>query len=183
MGRNGINDIDTTENSVDVEIENEIQGPLFDKSVETFFRCLKEVEEELYTNCIELLRISFILQLYQVKGLYQVTNKAFEIFMSMTHRTIPNGSRIVLKNIHEAKSIVKYLELQYNRIDSYHTGCILYLNQYENAKFCSTCGISKWLFDDAKKRRCIPAKYLGQFPLIPYLKRLLLCPKVFENMS
>lgn len=142
MGRHQIDPvIDRIENLVpiakpnDVELEGEIEESLFDQCDDTFFKRLKEGEEELYDGCTEFMKLSFMLELYQIKCLNQWTNTlVFEMFLSFLHRAIP-------KNMYERKLVVKYFGLKYDKIDACYNHCILCHNEFRNVDSCPTCGI------------------------------------------
>jgi len=149
----------------------------------TFVNRLKDAEQELWPGCTEFTKLSFILELYQCKCINQWSNKSFEMLLSILRRSHPNGTQTIPKNMYEAKSVVRDLGLQYDKIDACRNDCILYRKKYEDRESCPTCGVSRWLNEDVEKHKRVPAKILRHFPLIPRLKRLFLCRDISEGMK
>jgi len=158
-------------------------SPVFDQYDDSFVQRLKDAEEQLWPGCTEFSKLSFILELYQLKCLSQWSNKSFEMLLSILRRSHPNGKQSIPKTMYEAKTVVRDLGLRYDKIDCCRNDCILYRNEHEKKDSCPTCGTSRWLVEDVEKRRRVSAKCLRHFPLIPRLKRLFLCRKISEEMS
>jgi len=106
---------------------------------DSFLRRLKEGEEQLYPGCTEFSKLSFILELYQLKCDNHWSDKSFQKLLSIMRRAIPNGESTIPKTMYHAKSVVRDLGLNYTKIDACRNDCILYRNEYADVETCPNC--------------------------------------------
>ena len=150
-----------------------------------FFRLLKDAEQKLYPNCEGFSKLSFIVELYQLKCLNGWSDTSLDSLFKLLKNVLPRGN-IVPESIYEARKVIQGLGLNYVKIDACINDCILYRNDYAKAKQCPVCGESRWKFglDDgnievnssSSKRNKIPCKILRYFPLKSRLQKLFMSP-------
>lgn len=91
-----------------------------------------------------------------------------------------------------AKSIIKDLGLDYQKIHACPNHCMLYWGENEDKNSCITCGESRWVVvekkgtigDDntGKTIHKLPANVMRYFPLRPTLQRLFMCKEYSQLM-
>lgn len=90
----------------------------------------------------------------------------------------------------KAKSLVKDLVLDYEKIDACPSDCTLFRNDHKDDEYCHVCGSSRYIkypevdseLEASKKCYRVPAKILRHFLLIPRLKRLFMCSKIADTL-
>jgi hypothetical protein len=152
---------------------------------------LKDVEQKLYSNCEGFSKLSFIVELYQLKCLNGWSDTSLDSLLKLLKNVLPKGN-IVPESIYEARKVIRGLGLNYVKIDTCINDCILYRNEYAKEKQCPVCGESRWKFgaDDgnievnssSSKRNKIPCKILRYFPLKSKLQRLFMSPQTTKAM-
>ena len=94
------------------------------------------------------------------------------------------------KTYYEAKKIIRYLGLDYERIHSCPKNCILFRGDFAKQDFCHVCESSRWKVDKKDPNASVvkskgkrkPAKVLCYFPLIPRIQRLFSSTKTLDDM-
>ena len=88
-------------------------------------------------------------------------------------------------SFYEAKKTLSSLGMQYEKIHACPNDCILYQNNFSDAKSCPTCGESRW-----KKKRNgedvkegVPAKVLWYLPPIPRFVQLFRNVEHAKNLA
>ena len=152
-----------------------INTPIDDRK---FNRRLRDANEQLYPGCTKYTKLSAILHLYHIKCLNGVSNKFFEMLLEFLRDVIPSGDTSIPKTMHEAKSYLRDLGLNYVKIDACPNNCILYRKEFENSESCIRCNEPRWKVERKANGKHIPIKVLRHFPLVPRLKRLYMCSKV-----
>jgi hypothetical protein len=56
-----------------------------------FFKLLQAVEKELYPGCTNGTKVSFIVELFQVKCLYGISNRALDRVLNLFSTFLPKG--------------------------------------------------------------------------------------------
>ena len=95
------------------------------------------------------------------------------------------------QSYNKTKSMVKNLDLYYDKIDACPSDCMLFRNDHKDDEFCHTCGASRYIqapkvdseLVSSKKQHFVSAKTLRHFPLIHRLKRLFMCSKTANSLS
>ncbi|KAH0776339.1 hypothetical protein KY290_007750 [Solanum tuberosum] len=90
----------------------------------------------------------------------------------------------------KTKSMVKNLILDYEKIDACPNDCMLFRNDHKDDEFCHTCGASRYIkspevdseLEPSEKQHQVSVKTLRHFPLIPTLKRLIMCSKMADSL-
>ncbi|XP_061358749.1 uncharacterized protein LOC133302942 [Gastrolobium bilobum] len=153
--------------------------PSEDKSYETstnnemneeaykFYRLLHDAEQELYPECEHFSKLSFIVQLLNIKCLFGLSAKSIDALLSLLTKAFPKGNKVPMSYF-EARKVIRELGLDYEKIDACLNDCILYRGEHLQSKCCPSCGVSP--YKDPNKK--LPQKVLRYFPLAPRLQRL-----------
>jgi hypothetical protein len=82
-----------------------------------FLKLLQEAEKQLYPGCTDATKVSFIVELFQVKCLYGISNRAMEAVLNLFSRFLPKG-HCVLDTMEKVQRVVRDLGLDYVKIDA-----------------------------------------------------------------
>ncbi|XP_057760336.1 uncharacterized protein LOC130980698 [Arachis stenosperma] len=157
-----------------------------------FHKLLEDGEQRLYPGCSRFSKLSFLVRLYHIKCMCGVSNKAFGLILELLgdvfeHARIP-------KTLHDAKRIIRKLDIEYKKIDACPNDYMLYTGSDHDLSRCKRCGASRWKQKTRKnsivrinavvKKNGKPqaAKVLRYFPLIPRLQRLFMYSKTAVDM-
>ena len=88
-----------------------------------FFKLLQEAEKKLYLGCEDATKVSFIVELFQVKCLYGISNKALEGVLNLFSRFFPKG-HCVPDTMEKVQRVVRDLGLDYVKIHAYEMDCV-----------------------------------------------------------
>lgn len=61
------------------------------ESAKTFFNLLKEAEKDLYPECKEATKVSFIMRLFQIKCMFGISNRGLEAILHLFALVLPEG--------------------------------------------------------------------------------------------
>lgn len=172
--------IDHTNDPIDDRTDDPFDNPIKDSN---FTERLKDANEELYPGCKKYSKLSAILHLYHMKCLNGWTNKSFEMLLEFLRDVIPSGEVSIPKTMHDAKSFLRDVGLNYVKIDACPNNCILYRKELENEESCIRCNEPRWKPERKGNGKPIPVKVLRHFPLVPRLQRLFMCSKVCTDMT
>ena len=117
-----------------------------------FFKLLQEAEKKLYLGCEDATKVSFIVELFQVKCLYGISNRALEGVLNLFTRFFPKG-HCVPDTMEKVQRVVRDLGLDYVNIHGCEKDCLLFWKENANLDTCPKCGESRWKTtdDDAHK--------------------------------
>ena len=155
--------------------ETEVEGG-YDK---VFEKLLAESECSLYPGNKHVGRLASLIKLLHHKSYYRVSNTAFDAWMRIFAKTLPDGNTLP-KSYREAKAYMKELGLSYDSIHVCPNNCILFRGDYADKDNCPECQASRWKYPERKRSA---VKVLRYFPLAPRLKRLFASRKTVENMQ
>ena len=187
---------DEASNLIKSLIRGEIRGEIIDENepneeAKIFFKLLQEAKKELYPGCEDGTKISFIVELFQVKCMYGISNKALEGVLFLISKILPKG-HCVPNTMEKVQSVVRDLGLDYIKIDACENHCVLFWKEYKKLDICPKCKASRWKTDDHgdghvddghdTKRRRVPNKILRYFPLTPRLRRLYMSERTSSEM-
>ncbi|KAH0728079.1 hypothetical protein KY284_003944 [Solanum tuberosum] len=125
----------------------------------------------------------------QAKGcLHGWRNESFTSLLELLKEAMPELN--IPPSYNKTKSMVKNLDLDYEKIDACSNDCMLFRNDHKDDEFCHTCGASRYIkslevdseLEPSKKQHRVSAKTLKHFPLIPLLKRLFMCSKTVDSL-
>ena len=140
----------------------------------------------MYPGCIEATKVSFIVSLFQIKCMYNITNNALEAILSLFAAILPKG-HCIPDTMDKVQRMVRDLGLDYVKIHACENDCVLFWKENADLDSCSICIQSRWknLNDGAEKdavdvvadginnnKKRLPRKILRYFPLTPRLQRI-----------
>jgi hypothetical protein len=187
---------DEASNLIKSLIRGEIRGEIGDEDepneqAKVFFKLLQEAKKELYPGCKDGTKISFIVELFQVKCMYGISNTTLEGVLFLISKFLPKG-HCVPNTMEKVQRVVGDLGLDYVKIDACENHCVLFWKEYEKLDICPKCKASRWKIDDRvaghlddgqdKNRRRLPVKILRYFPLTPRLCRLYMSERTSSEM-
>jgi hypothetical protein len=168
-------------------ISGSIHGQIIDagekpnKEAEIFLKLLEEAKKELYPGCKDATKVSFIVQLFQIKCLYGISNSALEAILNLFSKVLPEG-HCIPDSLDKVQRVVRDLGLDYIKIHACKNDCVLFFKENKMLETCPTCGESRWrvvdktsdneVVDGATVKKRFPVKILRYFPLIPRLQRM-----------
>ena len=160
-----------------------------------FFKLLQEAEKQLYLGCEDATKVSFIVELFQVKCLYGISNRALEGVLNLFSRFFPKG-HCVPDTMEKVQRVVRDLGLDYVKIDTCENDCVLFSKENANLDTCPKCGESRWKTPDddthrgdadgganTTHKKHVPRKILRYFPLTSRLQRLYMTKSTSSAMA
>jgi hypothetical protein len=194
-------------------IRGQIRGEISDEDqpndqAKVFFKLLQEAKKELYPGCEDATKVSFIVELFQLKCMYGISNRGLEGVLFLFSKFLPKG-HCVPNTMEKVQRVVRDLGLDYIKIDACENDCVLFWKENKNLDICPTCKASRWKTEDGadtrgnvgagaerghvddghdgadttnKKRRRVPCKILRYFPLTPRLCRLYMAESTSSQM-
>jgi hypothetical protein len=180
-------------------IHGEIMEPKneqLNKHAKTFFKLLKEAEKELCPGCTEATKVSFIVQLFQIKCMYGINNAALEAILNLFSIVLPKG-HCIPDTMDKGQRVVRDLGLDYVKIHACENDYVLVWKENAELDTCPICKESRWknLDDGAEKgvvdpagtdasnnKKRLPRKILHYFPLTPRLQRIYMPESTSSEM-
>ncbi|XP_019237002.1 PREDICTED: uncharacterized protein LOC109217226 [Nicotiana attenuata] len=168
------------------QVEGLYEGPSEDAN--KFYNLVDEASQELYPGCKGFSRLSFTIRLYLLKCLHGWSNASFTSLLELLKEAMPELN--IPLSYNNAKSMVKDLGLDYEKIGACPNDCMLFRNEHKADEYCHVCGASRYIkypeayseVECSKKAHRVSAKTLRHFPLIPRLKRLFMCSKTADTL-
>ncbi len=171
--------------------DDDIDGLLHDtfgkdpiEDTNTFYKSVKEGQQELYPGCKNFSKLSFTIRLFLFKCDHKISNTAFADLLKLLRAMLPDAK--FPASFNEARNTVKALGLNYIRIDACPNDCMLYWENEADATHCHVCKSSRWKPDERDEKtgkpRRIPQKILRYFPVKKRLQILYMCSEIAHNM-
>ena len=132
-----------------------------------FCKLLEDVEQELYPGYRNFSKLSFIVQLLNIKCLFGLNIKAIDGILTLSIKEFSQGNKVP-ESYYEARKIIREHGHDYTKIDACMNDCIIYLGDYLKSTSCPTCKFFEYK-DPYKK---LPHKVMRYFPLAPRLQQL-----------
>ncbi|KAI9113630.1 hypothetical protein K1719_015557 [Acacia pycnantha] len=131
---------------------------------------MDESDRPLYQGCQKYSKLSFLIKLYHIKCLCEITDKAMSMFLELLRDAFPDAD--ILSSFYEAKKIINIIGLNYEKIDACQNDCMLYWGEDAQRETCKKCHTLRFrIVRKGKKQKKKPAKILRYFPLKPRLQR------------
>ncbi|XP_025661384.1 uncharacterized protein [Arachis hypogaea] len=179
--QHGSEDITTIEHAEDDEdvLPSLYEGP--SHTARDFNNLLSDGEQELYPGCAKYSKLSFLVKLYHIKCMCDVSDKAMTMILDLLRDAFEQAK--LPKTVYEARKTIRKLGIEYAKIDACPNDCMLYRGDDANLTRYKKCGCSRWkqktkngsilrLNVPVKRNgKPIAAKTLRYFPLIPRLQR------------
>ncbi|XP_050225594.2 uncharacterized protein LOC126675059 [Mercurialis annua] len=159
-------------------------SPIPNNDAAKFFRLLGDAQKNLYPDCKNFNKLSFIVNLLHIKCLCQWSDRSVDMLLSFLKKTYPEGENLP-SSYYEAKKVITDLGLDYVKIDVCCNDCILYWGENAESQECPTCHSSRWKSSSniSSYGQKIPHKVLRYFPLKSRLQRLYMSKKTATNMT
>ena len=137
------------------------------------------------------------MELFQVKCLHGISNRALEGVLNLFTRFFPKG-HYVLDTMEKVQRVVRDLGLDYVKIHACEKDCVLFWKENANLDTCPKCGELRWKTPDdgahdqwgdadgganTTNKKCVPRKILRYFPLTPWLRRLYMNESTSSQMQ
>ncbi|XP_019231381.1 PREDICTED: uncharacterized protein LOC109212211 [Nicotiana attenuata] len=156
-----------------------------------FSKLLEDAAQQLYPGCEKFSKLSLIVELFQIKCLYGLSDKATDCIMKLIKRALPSGETLP-ESFYGAKKVIRSLGLRYEKIHACENDCMLFWKHNSKAESCLVCGESRWKLREGQKANGatteksgskIPRKVLRYFPLKPRLQRLFTSSEIASDMT
>ena len=85
---------------------------------------LKDGDQPLYDGCTKYSKLSFLVKLYHIKVLCQISNKAMDMILKLLHDSFKHAN--ILSSNYDAKNLLNKLGLHYTKIHAFPNNCMLY---------------------------------------------------------
>jgi hypothetical protein len=95
-----------------------------DKQVEIFLKLLEQAKKELYPRCKNSTKVSFIVEFFQIKCMYGLSNAALEARLKLFGKVLPEG-HCIPDSLDKVQRVVRDLGLDYVKIHSCQNDCVL----------------------------------------------------------
>jgi hypothetical protein len=83
-----------------------------DKQAEIFLKLLEQAKKELYPGCKNATKVSFIVELFQIKCMYGLSNAALEAILKLFGKVLPEG-HCIPDSLYKVQRVVRDLGLDY----------------------------------------------------------------------
>ncbi|XP_074361724.1 uncharacterized protein LOC141701943 [Apium graveolens] len=154
-------------------------GPNID--AKKFLRLVEEGRQPLYPGCNKFSRLSFLIRLYNWKCLNGITETAFSEIIELLKEVVPYIR--LPKSFNSAKTTIKDLGLNYEKIHACPNDYMLYWGENEKEVKCKNCGVSRWkAVAQGSEHNKVVAKVMRYFPLKPRLQLMFLCKDFSKQM-
>jgi len=73
-----------------------------------FYKLLEDVKQELYHGCGNFSKLSFIVQLFNIKCIFGLSAKVIDVILILLTKAFPQGNKVP-KSYFEARKIIREL--------------------------------------------------------------------------
>jgi hypothetical protein len=98
-----------------------------DKQVEIFLKLLDQPKEELYPGCKNVTKVSFMVDLIQIKCMYGLSNAMLEAILKLFRKVLPEG-HCIPDSLDKVQRMVRDLGLDYVKIHACENDCVLFFD-------------------------------------------------------
>ena len=116
---------DTIEPNNPNNVEPDASPLVPNKEALNFLKLLEDAQQQLYPGCDEFSKLSFIVELFQIKCLYGISDKAVDCIMQLLKKALPCGENLP-KSFCDARKLIRDLGLHYEKIDACENDCVLF---------------------------------------------------------
>jgi len=181
----GESDDHGTRNYCDVGIEDMVEDAFeeFTGDPDRFLDLLSEAEAPLYSGCSKFTKLSGLVSLWNLKGRNGWSDTSFNDLLVLLHDMLPENN-LIPETVYKAKTTLKALGMEYEKIHACPNDCILYRKEYADASICPTCKASRWQKSKDKSDRVnVPMKVMWYFPPIPRFKRMFKSERTATDLT
>jgi len=102
---------------------NSSSGP--NEEAKAFLKLVEDAGQPLYPGYEEFSKLSFIVETYNLKCLYGVSDGAFDAFIKLFKRALPRDSTLP-DSFKRMQTIIKQFDLSYEKIDACANDYVLF---------------------------------------------------------
>jgi hypothetical protein len=121
-----------------------------------------------------------------LKSLYSLSRDAFDGMLAVIGNLLPED-HILPKSMYEAQKLLRALKVPYDQIHACLKGCVLFMKEYTESKYCPKCKSSRFMevdSGDGRKRQLdIPVTILRHLSFIPRIQRLYMTEEYAKQMT
>ncbi|XP_073120780.1 uncharacterized protein [Henckelia pumila] len=114
-----------------------------ESNVEDFYRLVEEGKQPLYTGCTDFSKLTFLVELFQLKVSGKWSDKSFTTLLDFLRRVLPPEAKVP-NSFYEAKKQISNLGLHYEKIHTCPNDCMIYWGEDVNEQVCKVCNLSRW---------------------------------------
>ncbi|XP_015165497.1 uncharacterized protein [Solanum tuberosum] len=124
------------------------------------FKLLEDASQQLYPGCDTFSKLSLIVELFQIKCLHGLSDKATDSILKLIKRALPSGETLP-ESFYGAKKMIQNLGLRWKSVEGQTTDGAI----------------------QGKNENKVPRKVLRYFPLKPRLQRLFVSSEIASDMT
>jgi hypothetical protein len=147
--------------------------------VSRFFKLLKDSEEPLHEHTYVSI-FAFVTRLIAIKSKYFFSNNCYNEILMLLGDVLPKLNKLP-KDMYHSKTIIKGLDMDYEKIDVCKNNCMLFMKEHAEEKKCLKCGQFRFVEvvnnEGEKVMTDVAHKQLHYLPLTPRVKRMFLSKK------
>ncbi|KAL3834134.1 hypothetical protein ACJIZ3_008870 [Penstemon smallii] len=131
-------------------IEETIDPTMAMPSEETkrFCKLLDDSRKPLYPGCKKFSKLSFLVQLLNIKCLGNMSDKTFTRILNLLREAFPTGVELP-KSYYDTKKFTKEMGFSYDKYDACRNDCMIYWGVNKEKEYCDTCNASRWIIPEA----------------------------------
>jgi len=133
-----------------------------------FFHLLKDSDEPLWDGCTNHTKLSAVAQVFTIKSNHGLSEVGYDKIIEWARSILLEGNRLK-ENFYAAKSMMKPLGLEYQKIEMCPNFCMLYYLENVELAECMTCGHSHDKSRTGRGKTLVAYKKLRYFPITPRL--------------
>jgi hypothetical protein len=146
------------------------------------FHLLKDYDKSLWDGCINHSKLSTITKVFTIKSDRGLSEAGYERIVEWTRSILLEGNRLK-DNVYIAKSMMKSLDIGYQKISMCSKFCMLYYLENTESTKCRTCGHSCYKPKNSRGRTLIATKKLRYFSITPKLQRLFMSSNIVKHIT
>lgn len=106
-----------------------------ESNVEDFYRLVDEGKQPMYTGCTEFSKLTFLVELFQLKVSGKWSDKSFTALLDFLRRVLPSEASVP-NSFYEEKKLLSKLGLHYEKIHACPNDCMIYWGENEEEQAC-----------------------------------------------
>jgi hypothetical protein len=120
--------------------------------------------------------------MFTIKSDHRLSEASYDKIIEWVRNILPEGNKLK-KNLYAAKSIMKPLDLGYQKIDMCPNFCMLYYLKNIELTECMTCGHSRYKPRTSRGKTLVAYKKFRYFSITSRLQRLYMSPRTAKHMT
>ncbi|XP_074324044.1 uncharacterized protein LOC141660966 [Apium graveolens] len=173
---------DSSQSVEQIPMQTDGDGDVFLDSSKMFNQ-LNSENEPLYPGCEGFTKIMALVNLYNIKAKFEMSDSCFSELLLLLGTMLPEGN--CLPSFGEAKKTLCSLGMEYEKIHVCPNDCLLYRGEMDKDETsCRICQASRWKKNEkGDDIEGIPVKVLWYFLLLPRLRNLFNSPQTVKYLT